>query len=117
MVIRFLNDTQPAKLLIISAACIVLTAVFGVLAYKIDTGWNWNASIEQWSVTTTWDTSLSPRVIDQSTNPARAPFWKRTLPLLLNIFVFLLGVVSALLPMWAVGRLISDAIKEGHTHE
>jgi hypothetical protein len=26
---------------------------------------------------------------------------------------FLLGIVGALLPMWAVGRLIADAIREG----
>ncbi len=34
-------------------------------------------------------------------------------PYVFGVFIFFFGSIGALLPMWAVGRLIADAIKDG----
>ncbi|PCI06955.1 hypothetical protein COB72_11105 [bacterium] len=34
-------------------------------------------------------------------------------PYVLSVFMFFFGTVGALLPVWAVARLIADAIKDG----
>lgn len=110
---RFLNDTPPFRLLVWCFVALLLAAISGIGAMKIETGWNLNASIEEWRVTTTWGDA--PTVYtDTSSDPNRAPLWRRTLPLILNVCVFVFGAFGGLLPMWTVGRLISDAIREGN---
>ena len=84
---RFLNQPQPALLPMIAAMVLVLA---GFLAYlSMQTG----GYIAQHAVG-----AGGIRII-----------WRA-----LSVVAFLSGVIGSLLPMWAVGRLIADAILEGN---
>ena len=104
--VRFLKETQPAKLLLWSAAAIIIAGVCGIASVQIGTGWNINAAYDQWQSGTGF-------VMDVSADANRASLARRVLQTMLSLGTFLFGIVAALLPMWAVGRLIADAIKDG----
>lgn len=104
-ILRFLKETDPAKLLIWCAVFIILTGVFGTASVKISMGWNVNAAFEEWYL------AKGDRVFSTSIEPDREPFIRRVIEILLNLGMFLFGIVAALLPMWTVGRLIGDAVQ------
>jgi len=106
LVLRFLKETEPAKLLLWCAVFVVLAGLCGIASLQVISGWNLNASYEQWQ-------SSSYRIMDYSSDPNRASFVRRALPVLLNLGAFGFGTIAALLPMWTVGRLIADAIRDG----
>ena len=90
-VCNFLLKTNPAMLLVWSAGAIIGAAVL---------------------------TFIGVRIMMNSNNDSQALTIYINEPEFLStglfaIPAFLLGVVGTLLPMWAVGRLIADAIKEG----
>ncbi len=108
--VRWLNRTPPAKLFLYCFVFVILAGLCAIASNKLSTGWNWKASYELWQ-------SPEPYITDVSADADRATFISRTLPFLLNICAFIAGTIGGLLPMWAVGRLIADAIREGHTNE
>tara|TARA_R110002072_G_scaffold42064_16_gene118342 strand:+ start:35150 stop:35563 length:414 start_codon:yes stop_codon:yes gene_type:complete len=105
LILRFLKETEPAKLLIWCAVFIMLTGVFGTASVQVSTGWNVNASFED------WNSGTGTRFLSTSIEPDRESFILRITKILLNLGVLLFGIVSALLPMWTVGRLIGDAVQ------
>lgn len=76
---RYLNRTQPARLLIYSFIALAITALLTVVGSKM--------------------------TLDGFT------------PYVMGLFIFFFGTIGAIIPMWAVGRLIADAIKEGARNE
>ena len=104
--IRFLNDTAPAKLMLWCAAMLILAGVCGFASFQLNTGWSMGTAYQQWQ-------SGSDVVMGISADQNRASFVQQVLPIILSLGAFVFGIVATLLPMWAVGRLIADAIKEG----
>ena len=88
---NFLVKTPPAALLVWSAIAIALAGLSTYIGVKV------------MSSSSPWDSS-NATIIESGTFLSAGIF---ALP------AFLLGIIGTLLPMWAVGRLIADAIKEG----
>ncbi len=103
-----LNHTEPAMLLIWCALALVGAALLGYLSYRMS-GFEGDFLNYQWS--------QEPMYSSQDANPR-----SRTAIEILRewggvgagIAAFLFGIVGTLLPLWAVGRLIADAIREGN---
>jgi hypothetical protein len=89
-VCEFLMITHPAMLLVWSAVAIVSAGVFTYLGVRV--------------------MANSHTFQDPSVYVNDGAFLSAGL---FAIPAFLLGVIGTLLPMWAVGRLIADAIKDG----
>ncbi len=87
----FLMKAPPALLLVWSAVAVVLAGLFTFLGFR---------------------SATSPLIIESfqgGTSNGGGVFAAS----IFAIPAFLLGIVGTLLPMWAVGRLIADAIKDG----
>jgi len=98
---RFLNNTQPAILLIVGAMAIVLAGIAAYLGIKSGI-----------SVPNGFTQSNNHVAYTSSSRPAQSG-----LAPVMSFAAFLLGIIGALLPTWAVGRLIADAISKGATHD
>jgi len=112
-IVRFLNETEPAKLLIWCVVALALAGICGIARIELMSGWGWSESQNYWD---------SPRQVvtlesyDQANDRSGFMFFSQAGSLLLAVCAFAFGVVGGLLPMWAVGRLIADAIKSGNTN-
>lgn len=115
MLIRFLNETQPAKLLLWSAVAITVAALLGIIRIYINTGVSFNEAQEFYEYGKESITIVSS--YDAENDRSGLIRFKSTLAFILGVGAFVSGVAGGLLPMWAVGRLISDSIREGHTHD
>jgi hypothetical protein len=87
----FLMKTHPALLLVWSAVAIIAAAIFTFIGLQ--------------------GMMNSNNDFPSSTIYLNEPAFH--LAGLVAIPAFLLGVIGTLLPMWAVGRLIADAIRDG----
>ena len=87
---RFLTKTEPAVLFTWGAVALVIAGGFGYLSVSAMSGISFNAA---------------QGVVTQSNNQFFSGIF--------GLPAFLLGIVGTLLPMWAVGRLIADSIKDG----
>ena len=99
-----LNTTEPARLLMWSALAIFLAAVCTYFGIQMQFGMSDSSMLGLWQ-TGERHTLMDPR-------GGRSPL-PPILGKILASFGFVFGIVGTLLPMWTVGRLISDAIKEG----
>ena len=88
----FLMKTHPSVLFVWGAIALVAAAVVSLLSIQSGAG-----------ITSASVTYYSPGTAP-SVGMANA----------LAVPAFLLGIIGALLPMWAVGRLIADTIREGN---
>ena len=87
---RFLTKTEPAVLFTWGAVALVIAGGLGYLSVRAMPGISYNAA---------------QGVVTQSSSQFFSGIF--------GLPAFLLGIVGTLLPMWAVGRLIADAIKAG----
>jgi len=97
-----LATTQPAKLFLMGAAALVLTGLCTYASIRLQSGSgvipiDWFSNPRSYTVPTRIDEPYS-RV-------------KQFTGFLLSITAFILGILGGLLPMWAVGRLIADAVQ------
>ncbi|MBL4698622.1 MAG: hypothetical protein JKX70_07300 [Phycisphaerales bacterium] len=104
--VEFLNNTEPAKLMLWCAAMLILAGVCGFASFQLSTGWGMSTALEQWQ-------SGSDVVMTIPVDQKRASFTQQALPIILSLGAFVFGIAATLLPMWAVGRLIADAIRDG----
>jgi hypothetical protein len=112
---RFLNDTPPSKLLIWCFVAISLAAICGVARVSLQTGMSWSDSQQFYEGAS--DSISFATSVDYENDRSGLVRLKGVLAFVLGVGAFICGAIAALLPMWTVGRLISDAIREGHTHE
>lgn len=113
--VRVLNDTQPAKLLIWSAVLIIIAALSGITRIYLNTGMSFNDA-QQFYENGTGSVSYITDFAKQNDRTGIVRI-KSLFALLLGGVAFFTGVAGGLLPMWAVGRLISDTIREGYQHD
>ena len=88
----FLMKTHPSVIFVWGAVAIVGAGVFSYLSFQTGTG------------------QMPGSVVSYA--PDRVPSMGMSNALTLP--AFLLGIIGALLPMWAVARLIADAVREGN---
>lgn len=113
--VRFLNDTEPAKLLLWCGAAITIAALCGITRFYLQTELSWTDAQQVYETGSTQSTFVTPYTTQNDTTGLvriRGLF-----AFLMGVGAFIFGVIGGLLPMWAVGRLIADAIREGHTNE
>ena len=106
--VDILTTTQPAKLFLMGAAALVLTGLCTYASIRLQSGSgaipiDWFSNPRSYSVPTRIDEPYS-RV-------------KQFSGFLLSITAFILGILGGLLPMWAVGRLIADAVQTTGSRE
>lgn len=109
---RWLNQTAPSTLLIWCAVFLVIASVCAIVRVQIQSGLSWNEA--QGFLGSGQDRLLIPSQYDHANDRSGLVFFKDAIALLLGIGAFIFGIIGGLLPMWAVGRLIADAIREGH---
>jgi Mn2+/Fe2+ NRAMP family transporter len=96
---RCLTKTDPATLFIIAIGLLFMAAVCMVIGVKLTSGVTLEQAINlqgvsEWSVPAQAERSITRNLLGISANAIGA----------------LCGLIGGLLPMWAVGRLIADAI-------
>lgn len=112
-IVRFLNETEPAKLLIWCVVALALAGICGIARIELMTGWGWSESQSYWESPSEVVTLQS---YDQANDRSGVMFFNQAGSVLFAVCAFAFGVVGGLLPIWAVGRLIADAIKSGNTN-
>lgn len=108
--IRFLNETDPAKLIIWCALFLIIASVCGVIRFQIQTGLSWSES--QRFLDSSQSNLSFVSDYQQENDRTGLVFVKNASVFVLGIGAFIFGIIGGLLPMWAVGRLIADAIRE-----
>ncbi|MFK7760216.1 MAG: hypothetical protein AB8C13_09750 [Phycisphaerales bacterium] len=104
LAVRFLTETSPPKILLSGAIALILAAICTYIGLSLQNGLSFGQiqrMLEQGSISI-------PRFVEDEPGPV-----KHFVGLLLLVVGFLSGVAGGLLPMWSVGRLISDAICTG----
>lgn len=96
--VGFLHEKDPASLLVLSFFSLVFAALASYLSIKFMS--DGSEAVGQ--------TIINYGEIQLTTNSGST-----IITVLFGIAAFLLGIVGTLLPIWAVGRLIADAIKDG----
>jgi len=103
-----LMEVPPARLFVWGAIVLILAGVCAYFGIRFQNGLSF---------------SDMQRLMENGslTNPAYVEDRSRVIPqifgLVLSVLGFVFGVVGGLLPMWAVGRLIADAVKAGDNDE
>ncbi len=105
----FLNTTEPARLLMWSALAIFLAAVCTYFGIQMQYGLNGSSMLGLWQ----GGEHVSMEHASMDPYGGRSPL-PPVLGKVLASLGFVFGIAGTLLPMWTVGRLISDAIKEGN---
>lgn len=95
---RFLHQTDPAMILLLAMLSLTLAAIATYLSIRTSTG----ADID----------FMQSQIREEYLYPANSG--SRFLGGMFGILAFALGLLGGLLPMWAVGRLIADAIVKGN---
>jgi len=101
-------EVPPARLFVWGAIVLILAGVCAYFGIRFQNGLSF---------------SDMQRLMENGslTNPAYVEDRSRVIPqifgLVLSVLGFVFGVVGGLLPMWAVGRLIADAVKAGDNDE
>lgn len=113
--IRFLKETDPAKLLLWCALFLILAAVCGITRLQLQTGLSWSES--QRFLDSPQSSFSIVSDYQQQNDRSGLVFLKSASAFVLGIGAFIFGIIGGLLPMWTVGRLVADAIREGHKHE
>ncbi len=94
---------------------IMLAAICGITRVYLNTGMSFNDA-QQFYENGTGSLSYITDFAAQNDRSGVVRL-KKSLALLLGFTAFITGVVGGLLPMWAVGRLISDSIREGYKND
>lgn len=95
---KFLHEADPAMILLLAMASLALAAIATYLSIRVSTG----ADID----------FMQSQMREEYFYPANSG--SRFLGGMFGILAFALGLLGGLLPMWAVGRLIADAIGKGN---
>ncbi len=105
MVIK-LTKTTPAVLSLFGALSLILAAICTVVGINLVSGLGVQDLINQFNGE--YGSYSLPVFHDE-----QRPVFRRYFGLAFQMLSFVFGVVGGLLPMWSVGRLISDAIQSG----
>lgn len=105
---RFLNDTPPSRLLVWCFITIALAAICGVARVSLQTGMSWSESQQFYDGDMDSMSYITP--VDIESDRSGMVRLKGFVAFVLGIGTFMFGIIGGLLPMWTVGRLISDAI-------
>ncbi len=103
----YLDTTRPSSLLMHSVLILILASVAFYLSYYLAVGGPSASTFNSVNF------NESSKMI--STDPATS--MKSILSIVAAALGVLFGIIGAVLPIWAVGRLISDAIKIESTHD
>ncbi len=103
-ILLFLKETDPAKLLIWSAIVFILAMLCSVVSMKLQTGFDWGYALNEGMSMRDGTYSL-----DVSGGAGRqGRLWTSSF---FKILAYLFTIIGGLLPIWTIGRLISDAVK------
>ena len=100
----FLTDNSPERLFILGAVALVLAGVCAYLGLRLQNG----LSFSQMQMLMENGNLSVPNSFEDRNSVIRNIFG-----IVFSVFGFAFGIIGGLLPLWAVGRLIADAIHDG----